>query len=89
MCRNIHTLYNVEPPATEADLRNAALQFVRKVSGYRQPSKVNEPAFLLAVEEFSASLGKLVSNLDTNAPPRSREKKSNHPRVFARINVTK
>jgi hypothetical protein len=73
MCRNIRTLFNFEPPATEAEIRDASLQFVRKLSGFTRPSKANEAAFEHAVEEISASARVLIKSLVTNAEPRSRE----------------
>lgn len=73
MCRNIRTLYNYDPPASEAEIREAALQFVRKVSGYRSPSAANEAAFETAVHEIEASTAKLLDRLVTHAPPRDRE----------------
>jgi len=72
MCRNIKTLYNFEPPVTEEEIRAASLQFVRKVSGFNKPSKANEAAFLAAVDEITAASRKLLSSLETNAPPRDR-----------------
>ena len=72
MCRNIKTLFNFEPPATEAEIHAAALQFVRKVSGYNKPSKVNEAAFNRAVEEVAQAAGKLLESLETTAEPRNR-----------------
>jgi hypothetical protein len=73
MCRNIRTLFNFEPPATELEIRDASLQFVRKLSGFNVPSKANEAAFELAVEEVAASARKLIDSLVTNAQPRTRE----------------
>lgn len=73
MCRNIRTLYNFEPPATEAEIREAALQYVRKISGYRSPSAVNEAAFRRAVEDVSAATSRMLDELVTHAPPKSRE----------------
>ena len=73
MCRNIRTLHNFEPPATEDEIRAAALQFVRKISGYREPSKNNEEAFNLAVDEVSEAARKLLDSLVSNAPARNRE----------------
>jgi len=73
MCRNIRTLFNFEPPATELEIRDASLQFVRKLSGFTVPSKLNEAAFERAVEEISASARALVRSLVTNAAPRTRE----------------
>lgn len=73
MCRNIKTLFNFEPPATEIEIRDASLQFVRKLSGFSVPSKANEAAFERAVEEVAASARRLVTTLTTNAIPRNRE----------------
>jgi hypothetical protein len=72
LCRNIKTLYNFEPPATEEEIRDAALQFVRKISGFSKPSKVNEAAFMAAVESIAATSADLLSSLLTNAPPKNR-----------------
>lgn len=72
MCRNIKTLFNFEPPATEEEINAAALQFVRKLSGFNKPSQANEPAFRRAVEEVSASARVLLLSLSTNAAPRDR-----------------
>jgi hypothetical protein len=73
MCRNIKTLYNFSPPATDAEIRASALQFVRKLSGFTHPSKANEPAFERAVERVSAAVEELLGSLVTMAPPRDRE----------------
>jgi hypothetical protein len=73
MCRSIKTLYNFEPPATEQEIRAAALQFVRKLSGFNVPSRANEAAFERAVEEVSASAARLLESLVTTAGPRDRE----------------
>jgi hypothetical protein len=73
MCRNIRTLYNFDPPVTEAELRDAALQFVRKVSGMRQPSQANGEIFERAVDEVTAATRRLMDDLVTQAPPRDRE----------------
>jgi hypothetical protein len=73
MCRNIKTLANFEPPATPDEVRASALQFVRKLSGATHPSRANEAAFNLAVEEVTASAEKLIQSLQTKAPPRNRE----------------
>ena len=70
MCRNIKTLFNFDPPATDNDIRGAALQYVRKISGFNKPSKINEAAFLAAVDEITAASGKLLNSLETKAPPR-------------------
>ena len=73
MCRNIKTLFNFEPPATKAEIRDASLQFVRKLSGFTSPSKANEAAFNRAVEEISASAEALIGSLVTNAQARNRD----------------
>lgn len=73
MCRNIRTLFNFDPPATELEIRDASLQFVRKLSGFNVPSKANEQAFERAVEEVSASARTMIRALVTNAEPRTRE----------------
>ena len=73
MCRNIKTLSNFEPPATELEIRDAAVQFVRKLSGFAVPSKANEVAFERAVEEVAASARALIASLVTGAEPRTRE----------------
>ena len=73
MCRNIKTLFNFQPPATEDEIRASALQFVRKLSGFNKPSNANEAAFELAVEQVSEAARALVRSLVTTAPPRDRE----------------
>jgi len=73
MCRNIRPLYNFEPPATEDEVRAAALQFVRKLSGYNAPSKLNEVAFERAVEEISAAATRLLESLVSLSPPKNRD----------------
>jgi hypothetical protein len=73
MCRNIRTLFNFEPPATEGEIRASALQFVRKLSGFTHPSKANEAAFQRAVDDVSDVARRLLQSLETNAPPRDRE----------------
>ena len=73
MCRNIRTLFNFEPPVTEEEIHAAALQFVRKVSGFAKPSKVNEGVFLAAVDDIAAVSKRLLNTLETSAPPRNRE----------------
>jgi hypothetical protein len=73
MCRNIHTLYNFEPPATKEEVRNAALQYVRKISGFNKPSQANAEAFDRAVDAVAAASEELLASLVTNAPPKSRE----------------
>ena len=73
MCRNIRPLFNFEPPATEDEVRNASLQFVRKISGFSKPSQSNSEAFERAVEEITASARELIASLSTSAAPRDRE----------------
>jgi hypothetical protein len=73
MCRNIRTLANFDPPATDDEVRDAALQFVRKLSGTTRPSRRNEAAFALAVDEVASAAGRLLASLETSAPPRNRE----------------
>jgi hypothetical protein len=73
MCRNIHTLFNFEPEATDEEVRDAALQYVRKISGFTKPSQANEEAFARAVDEVSATTRRLVDSLVTTAPPKDRE----------------
>lgn len=73
MCRNIKTLHNFEPPATDAEIRASSIQFVRKLSGFNKPSKANEAAFNNAVEQVAKAAHELLSSLVTNAPPRDRE----------------
>ena len=73
MCRNIKTLFNFEPPATQEEIRAASLQFVRKLSGYNSPSKANEAAFNRAIDEVYEAAHRLLNNLETQAPPRDRE----------------
>ena len=83
MCRNIKTLFNFEPPVTDEEIRAAALQFVRKVSGFNKPSKVNETVFLAAVGEVAAVSRNLLNMLETNAPPRSRAREAAKARARA------
>ncbi|HVZ44366.1 MAG TPA: DUF2277 domain-containing protein [Ramlibacter sp.] len=85
MCRNIKTLFNFEPPATELEIRDASLQFVRKLSGFTVPSKANDAAFELAVEEIAASARKLIASMVTNAEPRNREEEAQKARARARV----
>ncbi|HYA99728.1 MAG TPA: DUF2277 domain-containing protein [Ktedonobacteraceae bacterium] len=73
MCRNIKSLFNFDPPATEEEIRAASLQFVRKVSGFNKPSKANETAFLAAVDEITAVTSRLLNSLETNVLPKDRE----------------
>ena len=83
MCRNIHTLFNYEPPATEHEVRDAALQYVRKISGYNKPSRANEAAFVRAVDEVAAATQRLLDSLVTSAPPRDREVEADRARARA------
>ncbi len=73
MCRNIRTLYNFEPPATRDEINAAAVQFVRKISGFSKPSAVNEAAFVRAVDEIAGSTQRLIDSLTTHAAPKNRE----------------
>jgi hypothetical protein len=81
MCRNIKTLFNFDPPATEDEIRAASLQFVRKLSGHTKPSKVNEAAFNEAVESVTATARKLLNSLVTSAEPRNREVEAERARA--------
>lgn len=81
MCRNIKTLYNFEPPATEDEIRAAALQYVRKVSGFRKPSQANDTAFLTAVDEIAAATSTLLDALETSATPKDREAEATKARA--------
>jgi len=83
MCRNIKTLFNFEPPATDAEIRASSLQFVRKLSGFTRPSQANQAAFDRAVEEVTASARELIASLVTNAPPKSREEEAARARARA------
>lgn len=83
MCRNIHTLHNYDPPATEDEIRGAALQYVRKISGSTKPSKANETAFERAVDEVATATSRLLDGLVTSAPPRNREAEAAKKRELA------
>ena len=83
MCRNIRTLFNFEPPATEAEIRAASLQFVHKVSGFTIPSKVNEAVFAAAIDEIAAATGKLLNALETTATPKNRTEETAKARARA------
>ena len=76
MCRNIKTLFNFEPPVTPDEVRNASLQFVRKISGFHKPSRLNEAAFNAAVDEIAACSMRLLRSLETGAPPKNREEEA-------------
>jgi hypothetical protein len=84
MCRNIRTLFNFEPPATDDEIRASALQFVRKLSGFTQPSRANEAAFNRAVDEVSAAAHRLLAALETASAPRDRETEVEKARARAR-----
>ena len=84
MCRNIKTLANFEPPATDDEIRASALQFVRKLSGTTRPSRANEQAFERAVEEVTAVAQRLIDALKTSAPPRNREEEARKARERSR-----
>ena len=83
MCRNIKTLHNFKPPATDDEIRASALQFVRKLSGFTRPSKANQPAFDRAVEEVAMAATTLLASLVANAPPRDREVEASRARARA------
>jgi hypothetical protein len=83
LCRNIRILFNFEPPATAEEIRDASLQFVRKISGFSKPSKVNEQSFWSAVDEITLVSRRLLSSLETNAGPRNREEEIARARVRA------
>jgi hypothetical protein len=84
MCRNIRTLFNFEPPATEEEIRASALQFVRKLSGFANPSRANATAFHRAVDEVSDAARRLLGSLETASPPRDRETEAAKARARAR-----
>jgi hypothetical protein len=84
MCRNIRTLANFAPPATDEEIRASALQFVRKLSGMNKPSRANEEVFERAVDEVTAAAERLVRSLSVNAPPRNREEEAKKARERAR-----
>jgi hypothetical protein len=83
MCRNIKPLFNFEPPVTEEEIRAAALQFVRKVTGFNKPSMTNEAAFHRAIDDISKVSQELLSSLETNAPPKNREEEAEKRRARA------
>ena len=83
MCRNIHTLYNYEPPATNEEIHDASLQYVRKVSGFTKPSQANEAAFAHAVDEIAAATTRLLEQLVTSAAPKDREVEAERARARA------
>jgi hypothetical protein len=83
MCRNIKTLFNFDPPVTPEEVRAASLQFVRKITGFNKPSKGNEASFLAAVEEITSISTRLLTSLETNAPPKNREEEAAKARARA------
>lgn len=83
MCRNIKPLFNFEPPVTDAEIRDAALQFVRKISGFHKPSMSNDVAFQRAVDDISRVSKELLSSMETNAPPKNREEEAEKRRARA------
>jgi hypothetical protein len=83
MCRNIKTLFNFDPPATEEEIRAASLQFVRKLSGFNAPSRTNEAAFQAAIEDVAAIARRLIDSLHTSAPPKNREEEAAKARARA------
>ena len=85
MCRNIKTLFNFEPPATEDEIHASAVQFVRKLSGFNKPSQANAAAFALAVDEVSQAARKLLTSLQTNAPARDREVEAEKARERSKL----
>jgi len=85
MCRNIKTLFNFEPPATEDEIHASALQFVRKLSGFNKPSQANEAAFNRAISEVSEAARRLLTSLETNAPARDREVEAEKARERSRL----
>ena len=76
MCRNIKTLYNFDPPVTDEEIRAASLQFVRKITGFNKPARANEASFLAAVDQIAGVSARLLSSLETNAPPKNREEEA-------------
>jgi hypothetical protein len=85
MCRNIKTLFNFAPPVTPEEVRAASLQFVRKISGFTKPSKANETAFAQAIDEVAAASMKLLSSLETTAPPKNREEEAAKAKARAAV----
>ena len=83
MCRNIHTLHNFEPPATNEEIRDASLQYVRKISGFTKPSQANAEAFARAVDEVATASKRLIDQLVTSAPPKDREVEAERARARA------
>ncbi len=88
MCRNIRTLFNFEPPVTEAEINAASLQFVRKICGFTKPSKANETAFALAVEQVAAASRLVLASLETHAPPKNRDEEAAKAKARAALRFT-
>ena len=89
MCRNIRTLFNFDPPATDDEIRAASLQFVRKLSGFNSPSQANAAAFERAIDEVTAAATRLLSSLETNAPPKDREIEAQKARERSRARFSR
>ena len=89
MCRNIRTLFNFEPPVTDDEIRAASLQFVRKVSGFHSPSKANEAAFILAIDDIEAASRRLLHSLQTTAPPKNREDEAAKAKARSALRFTR
>lgn len=85
MCRNIKTLFNFDPPVTDEEIRAASLQFVRKITGFNQPSKANEAAFLAAIEEVAGVSTRLLHSLETTAPAKNREEEAAKAKARAAV----
>ena len=85
MCRNIKPLFNFDPPVNDQEIRAASLQFVRKICGFNKPSKVNEAAFLSAIDEISGISARLIQSLESSAPPRSREEEAAKAKARAAV----
>jgi hypothetical protein len=83
MCRNIRTLFNFDPPVTDEEVQAASLQFVRKISGFHKPSKANEDAFQAAVDQIAGISTRLLTSLETNAPPKNREEEAQKAKLRA------
>ena len=85
MCRNIKMLFNFDPPVTDEEIQAASLQFVRKISGFTKPSKANEAAFLVAIDEVAAASSRLLRSLETTAPPKNREEEAAKAKARAAV----
>jgi len=83
VCRNIRTLFNFDPPVTDEEVRAASLQFVRKITGFHKPSKANEDAFQAAVDQIAGISTRLLTSLETNAPPKNREEEAQKAKLRA------